>query len=491
MFWNRLNLRTRIFIIVAALMVITLTGGSVMLWYAYRTNFVFASMIDTDVAALHAAEELEKALAMQKGFATYYFLNGNPEWLERLNQHRRSFDEWLKKARESTRTDEAKEILDQIEMEYARYVDSKDRVIGLYKAGKREEGAKLHWDVRGQFSIIYDLSEQYKKFYEKDIARARAESRSWARRMSAWTLVSMSAGLLLSILLIFVLVTQILEPIRKLTLKTVPSGEPARQGNEVRALRESVHGLIEDADHTRTELERSRELLLHSEKMAVVGKLAAEVAHSIRNPMTSIKMRLFSMKRNLQLSPPQKEDFEVVSEEMRRLDNILSNFLEFSRPPKLKKQKVNVSDIVDMSLQLLQNRLERQGIEVERYRRRSLPDVNVDPELMKEVLVNLINNACDAMGNGGRLAITEEDAVAERMGRAVVVRVSDNGPGLPESIRNEVMKPFFSTKETGTGLGLSIAVRIVNEHGGRLELHSDEGTGTTLVITLPAREEES
>ncbi len=191
------------------------------------------------------------------------------------------------------------------------------------------------------------------------------------------------------------------------------------------------------------------------------------------------------------MSPAQKEDFDVISEEMRQLDNIVRNFLEFSRPPKLKLQKTNVSDVVDMALQLLEKRLERHGVKVERERHQLLPNIDADPELLKEVLVNLIVNACDAMGEGGWLVVAEEEVVAEHIGRAVLVRVTDSGPGIPESIRDKILEPFFSTKEEGTGLGLSIAARTLEEHGGYLEVRSDEGRGTTFTMTLPVREEEA
>jgi signal transduction histidine kinase len=103
--------------------------------------------------------------------------------------------------------------------------------------------------------------------------------------------------------------------------------------------------------------------------------------------------------------------------------------------------------------------------------------------------VNLIVNACDAMGEGGRILITEEDGLAERVGRAVLVQIADTGPGVPESVRDKIFQPFFTTKEEGTGLGLSIAARIVEEHGGRLSVRSEEKLGATFVITLPIKED--
>ena len=141
----------------------------------------------------------------------------------------------------------------------------------------------------------------------------------------------------------------------------------------------------------------------------MVGKLAAGVAHSIRNPLTSVKMRLFSMKRSLELSASQKEDFEVISEEIRHIDTIVRNFLEFSRPPKLKMQRISPSDVVDLALSLLHNRLESYGVEVKLIREQRLPEIWADPEQLKEVLVNLVVNACEAMVGGGAITIQEEE----------------------------------------------------------------------------------
>jgi signal transduction histidine kinase len=179
----------------------------------------------------------------------------------------------------------------------------------------------------------------------------------------------------------------------------------------------------------------------------------------------------------------------VIAEEVRHIDIIVQNFFEFARPPKLKIQSISPSEVVDMALQLLRHRLESYGVQVEVDRQHRLPTVEADPEQLKEVLINLLVNACEAMGEGGLIVIREEEGVAEPLGPVVVIRVKDNGPGIPKSVRDKVFQPFFSTKEEGTGLGLSIAYRIVEEHGGWLSLKSKEGEGATFTITLPCRED--
>jgi signal transduction histidine kinase len=270
-----------------------------------------------------------------------------------------------------------------------------------------------------------------------------------------------------------------------MALKADREGAPNRPVNEVKALSRGVRGLIDDIDHSRSELEKSQAVLLQAEKLTLVGKLAAGTAHSIRNPLTSVKMRLFSLARSLDLNTVQKEDFGVISGEIAHIDTIVENFLEFSRPPKLRMQKVCPSDVVDLAVKSLQHRLETYNVTIKVHRQGAIPEIEADPEQLKEVLLIILVNACEAMRGGGSIVIHEEQGFLKALGKTAVIRLSDDGPGIPESIRDEIFQPFFTTKEEGTGLGLSIASRIVEQHDGFLDLISKEDEGATFVIVLP------
>jgi signal transduction histidine kinase len=447
--------------------------------------------VDQNVASYQAAEQLESTLLEQKGFLTYYFLDGNPDWLKDIHRYNQGFLEWLEKARKTAYTEPMQEIISRITVEYQQYTLSREKVIDLYRQGRREEGAELHWKIRRQYLDILNLCRRYKLTQDYVISRVRTESQARAQFINAFGLAGVSLVAILGVLLAYILIRQILGPIRQLALETAPADRGPPVPDEVKALSSRVHSLIEDVDQAQTELERSQEHLLQSGKWAMVGKLAAGVAHSIRNPLTSVNMRLFSLKRSLAMSASQKEDFEVISEEIRHIDTIVRNFLEFSRPPKLKMQQVSPSDVVDMALVLLRYRLESYGVEVKLGRRERLPEIWADPDQLKEVLVNLMLNACEVMPNGGLITIREEQVAGPPQGPAAVIRVSDTGPGIPASVQDKVFQPFFSTKEEGAGLGLSIATRIIEEHGGRLELESQENEGATYIITLPLKKEES
>ncbi len=479
-----LPLRSRIYMVITALVGITVMGGLLMIWYTHRIEGVLTTIIEKNLSAYETANSLETALVHQKGYLSYYFQDGDIEWLRQMAKYRELFTSRLQDADQITGNGKQRQILEEIKSEYARYTEGKDRVIAYYEAGERTKGADLHKEVRKHFFILMDLCEEYKQMHTEQIMTAKSQSITEAAGLRMTAVAAMIGGMLLAVALLVILVSQILQPVNRLFEATSRNFLPTHTDNVVNALSEQVHDLLEDVDQTHLALERSRESLLQAEKLAMVGKLAAGMAHSIRNPFTSVQMRLFSLSRSLKLDSEQKEDFQVISEEIRHIDTIVQNFLEFSRPPKLKMQPLSPSMVVDMALQLLRHRLKSYDVTVTVDRAQPLPDVTVDPEQLKEVLVNLIINACEAMGNGGRIAIRETMA-PEAGGETAVIQISDNGPGIPEHLADKVFQPFFTTKEEGTGLGLSIVERIINEHGGRIRLEPKEGMGASFVITLP------
>jgi signal transduction histidine kinase len=474
----------------AGLVLMSMTGAVVTVWNTFRMEGLMTEIIHEDVAAFRITEELESALVNQKGFVTYYFLDGDPDWLRRLGEYRQIFKEYLEKSRQIIFTEEQERALYKIEAEYQVYIDAKDRIIAYYRQGEKEVGGELHRKTRRRFFNILSLCEDYKKIYLNQMLAAKERARVQAGMIRIGASVAVFISFLLSTLLAFVLVEQIFKPVQALTRETEhPHSEAHLDENEISALSRSVRGLIKDAGETHMELERSRKHLMASEKMVMLGKLAAGTAHSIRNPLTSVKMRLFSLDRSLTLTKTQQDDFNVISEEIRHIDTIVQNFLEFSRVPRLNMQRVNPSAVVDNAVKLLGHRLESYGVEVEIVRKEKLPDVAADFDQLKEVLVNLIINACEAMKTSGKIVIREDAGRDENEHPTAVIRLSDTGPGIPESMRMKIFEPFYTSKDEGTGLGLSIALKIIGEHQGSLNVVSEEGKGATFIITLPANED--
>lgn len=486
-----LSLRRRILILLFAIVIVNIIGAGVTLWYTQRSQALQAGIIDVEVEAMNAAYGLTTELLSQRGYTTYFFLNDDPAWLTQLEIHHQAFLEQLSKARNTSTIVSGREILNEIESQYIRYAYSREQVIDHYKNNRREDGARLHWTIRERFHNILTLCDRFRKLHEDSIRIQRAEYLQQSHMLVALAVVGILLSTLSGAWLTFVVLRKVLNPIREMAVHTIEVMDPVHQhpvspiDNEVEALGDKLRLLITDVGDVQKQLDASRESLMLSEKLALVGKLAAGVAHSIRNPLTSVKMRLFSLERSLELDENQREDFEVVSEEISHVESIVKNFLEFARRPKLRPRRQSPSDVVDMALKLLRHRLESSGTEVILNRTERLPELPLDADQLKEVFVNLLINACDALVTGGTITVTEETGLMDPMGEVVVIRIADNGPGIPKDIMDKIFDPFFSTKEEGSGLGLAIARRVVEEHGGWLHVRSGEEGGTVFVIALP------
>ncbi|MDT8378442.1 MAG: ATP-binding protein [Desulfotignum sp.] len=483
----QLSLKSRIYIVNAILVSITVIGALLMIWYTYKTEKIFQTIVDKNIIVYQSAESLATALVKHKGFVSYYLLDKNPAWIDRLHQARNEFIEHMTSVKMLVKEDWEKQAIGQIESMYTDYISTKDRVIDLYLAEEFEKGYAIHETTRELFGKILDLCEQFKTFHKNKISAAIETSREESNRLRYMALMAIIIVIVLSLLINYIFARHILGPIRKIAKEAYVEGNSLKPANEVAALELSIHGLIKNTEQAHQDLKKSQETLLQSEKMAILGKLAAGTAHSIRNPLTSVKMRLFSLNRSCNFTDAQQEDFNVISGEIQQINKIVDNFLEFSRPPRLKTQNMSPSLIVDSALNLLEQRLSSFRMSVKLSRSTPLSQTRIDPEQLKEVIVNIIINACEAIKHDGQIIISEEERFIHPLEKVAIIRIMDDGPGIPEEIQSEIFNPFFTTKDHGTGLGLSIAYNIISEHGGWLDVSSKEGQGAAFVITLPIR----
>jgi len=478
------SLRGWLALVLGALLTISLGGGVLSLWYGHMARNLYLSTLEGDVAGLAAAQELENALVALAADAAGAGRREAMEASEGVAVGRRRVEERLRKARDAAAGDAARQALSRLDESWFEVQDALDT------AFDPNVSPQAGYDLLSRrFHEAYARADAFKSLFRAGIASRRADYQERTDALVVMVWIALPLVALLGLALGDLVFRRILNPIRHLA-RTGPGAEKELcDGNEVRTLARRFGTLLLAVDRARSDLEASRDHLMQSEKLALVGKLAAGVAHTIRNPLTSVKMRLFSLEKSLRLEPAQKEDLEVISEEIRHIDTIVRNFLEFSRPPKLVARPTSLSDVVDTTLNLLKHRLESYGVTVEVNRAKRLTPISADPDQLKEALVNLVLNSCEAMVEGGRIVIREEEGVMEPAGRVVVVRVSDTGPGVPEMICDRVFMPFFTTKGEGSGLGLPIAKRIVEEHGGWINLHSPEGRGATFALIFPHAEE--
>jgi len=223
------------------------------------------------------------------------------------------------------------------------------------------------------------------------------------------------------------------------------------------------------------------EQLIRADRLAAMGELTAGVAHEVRNPLGIIRASVQLMEDAECSRERVHEAAEVIKQEIDRLDRVIKALLDFGRPAPPTMRPVAVSQVLEDVALFSRTFASRAKVEiVERYSD-TAPDVVADPEQLKQVFVNLISNAVQAMPGGGTLTI--ETGAKEGF---VFIRFSDTGPGISDGVRDKIFNPFVSTRDDGTGLGLTIVHRIVDEHDGHIEVTSEPGDGTTFTVWLPA-----
>ncbi|MDQ1910979.1 ATP-binding protein [Paenibacillus sp. GD4] len=232
-----------------------------------------------------------------------------------------------------------------------------------------------------------------------------------------------------------------------------------------------------------TNLRSLEEQVQRSDRLAMIGQIAAGTAHEIRNPLTSIKGFLQVLRKTFEENGMDRESgyTDVMLSEIKRINELVNEFLLLSKPKHVSFEAIDLSQVLKDILPIINNEALLHGITVEYEALYGLPHVIADKELLKQVFINICKNGIEAMGDAGRLTIIER---VDKEERKVNIDIRDTGPGIPLFVIDKIFDPFFTTKAEGTGLGLSVCQRIVHDVGGNIRV-SSKGFGTTFTVSIP------
>lgn len=231
-----------------------------------------------------------------------------------------------------------------------------------------------------------------------------------------------------------------------------------------------------------TNQKQLEEKIINAEKFSVIGELAAGIAHEVRNPLTAVKGFLQLLGKRFHGDDQIQQYINIMMDEISRINHIISEFLLLARPTVPIKRYANIHDVLDEILMLSEGEFWLRSVEIQRHYDMSCPVVKIDVEQIKQVFLNLVSNAVASMPERGSLIIRTNYSRADNMIR---LYFSDTGVGIEPGKLEVIFDPFFTTKEEGTGLGLTVSYRIIENHGGRIEVDSKVGKGTTFVVSLP------
>ena len=422
------------FRLLALVSTIALVGAAIvwiMINFQRQGRELQARLNNVDAETGEIAAQFKDSLRLVSNTRLHYTISHDPAvWREFLNASR-ELSLWLDLQAMKLRTQSEKDALGRVRSAYEEYL----RHVVATPASPSSGGELLgeFTRARTESQHLFDLGAELASAHYQSRNQLLAEARQRLGGLQSLVLVLLALLFAFGIALAAVAYRDLIAPLRM-------------------------------------KLVESRSLAERHEKLASLGMLAAGVAHEIRNPLTAIKAALFIQQKRLQPGTQEYTDAEIVQREILRLERIVNDFLRFARPTEPVLTAVPVTETLEEVRSLLAPDLERANI---RLVLEPPPPwrIRVDPEQIKQVLINLVQNAADSIGANGVIKLgARRDRVRLAKGETevVILEVEDNGRGIPPEVQKRLFDPFFTTKTGGTGLGLSIAARIAEKHGGAL-----------------------
>ncbi len=302
-------------------------------------------------------------------------------------------------------------------------------------------------------------------------------------------------GLLIVVTGAVLLARRITGPLKKLVEGTVKiSKEDFSQKiditsqDEIGNLAQSFNDMSRKLLQARERMEAASKKLIQAEKLASIGRISAGIAHEIRNALTSVKLNIQKLVQSDRLDEIEKEHLSLSQEGIGQMEKFIKELLDFTRVSELNLDRFSIDQILDESIKTLADTLELKRVVLEKNYEKELPQVLVDADKLKQVFLNILRNAHEAVEEGGKISISLSLLKGQR-GSKIRVFISDNGCGIPQKNREAIFEPFYTTKASGIGLGLPIARKIIEQHRGTIRVKENAAKGTSFEILIPAEEE--
>ena len=440
------------------------------------------SVARADLDALTDAIELQ-GLLYQRGFVSNYVVSGDESYLVELERANQTFERWLERVDDEADSPATTAATRDLNAAYASYDASRERVIALYKKGRRSEAIEellinngLAADVRAMADRVLQIRK------EEVVARIDEAGKKWVRGVA-----SLGGALALSIGAVaglgYLLARRIARPLYELVLRAETAAGGARvevsATDEIGALSEHVARLAARIEASSAELAEQRRRVSQAEKMSALGEMAAAVAHEVLNPLTGVKTAIQLLGKEDE-SPLVQETVVAVDEEIRRVESIARRLVSFARPYAPSPKHTPIGEILEGVLRAASPSAVACSAEIV-VKADARETIHADPDLVIQVLTNLVVNACQALTRPGcvEIALHREAGVAR-------IDVRDDGPGICPEILDRLFSPFATTRKDGHGLGLAVSQNIAIAHGGRIEHRSNAPSrGVTFSLMLP------
>jgi len=483
----------------AAVSLLLLGLGAAAAWNVHRQQIVTSNLIASEVDGMLAAHDFYVGMRDVRHALKQFLRTDDVHFKEAVPKLRDKTREKLAIAKDLAHTERQQSLIAAVDTGYHRFWEEYDRIQQADFQGQRAEALTALLDSEDAAEIL-ESGEEYIDLNRQLVERTNEANRVTAEQLR-WGFLLLGicggAGGLFGGLAIALAVSrsivQLEVSVRSAEGKLIPVAGPVHI-SRAGGIRDLETGLARIETHVADLVERvqrSETELLRNEQLAAVGQLAASIAHEFRNPLMPMKMLVQAALDRNDGQGLCGRQLEVVEEEILRLERSIQLFLEFARPVAPEKSEFDVIPIVEQALELVEVRSCKQAVGL-RWRFPDSPvTIVADVGQIRQVLLNLLLNALDALPEGGEVAVDVRRLPAEDVEKSLrhvpwcEIRISDSGKGLSEDVLARVFEPFVTTKETGTGLGLSISRRIIAAHGGEISARNVRHGGAEFKFRLP------
>jgi signal transduction histidine kinase len=493
----------RIFIWVLLILAILMGGVFLIIAFSYKLQKETESYIESAQTAVNEAKEMENELIAIKGLTYTYLVNKSGQWLDSLNFHKKKFVIHLERARAGANSNEEALVLQQISALFSNF-EQNLLIANTYINNNEISKANtllihstedLLGTIQQKSNEFISINESAESQHELELAQT---NNIILRILVTLGIVGISIGLLFGWLisrLLFSPINQLILTVRSASGEAVLEKVSLNSGNDFNELGERIRNLVDRVNKANEDLSRNKELLQHSNKHAALGKIAPTIAHEIRNPLAAIKMLVYSIKEDQSISAAIKDDLDIISGEIDRLENFTKDFLRFAKPSDPVFELINPIKSLSEVIQLLKPRFKKNNITVsENFTAVADCAVLADSGQLKQIYLNIILNAIDIMSSGGTMTINSglvlknQETENENPNTVICIRFIDSGPGIPNAILSNLFEPYIKKSDMGVGIGLSISQSIARSHGGWITAENmSDCPGAVFSVFLPTQ----
>jgi two-component system sensor histidine kinase HydH len=483
---------TRLTVPIAAVSALLLGLAVVAAYYIQNMQERASGPIARSVASMMAARELEISMREVSTQCNRYLITLEQKYRDQVPDLKEHTVEALENAEAASVIPAEDELMKQIRKGSEHFFAEYDKLLknpppqGVYLKIIELTDNVLTKEV-------LDPTHKYVRLNEEMLSQASETNQKLARRLKNGLLAVGLCGSAGGLLAGWVIAGTIRRSIRltearlRDAARQLDAAVPGSESSVEPMTDDTVERVSVSVSAVLKRLRQTERDALRAEQLAWVGQMAAGIAHEIRNPLMAIKLLVQTAADRPDGPSLRPRDFQVLEEEIVRLEKIVSGFLDFARPPRPDPRPVDIVELASKVAAGLRPRADLQGVAIVIDRPSEPVIASADPNQLRQVLLNLLINALDAQPWGGEVLVVAKIDRANTHDPQLLMTVTDKGPGLPQGVGERIFEPFVSTKESGLGLGLSICRRIVEAHGGTLAAATQPSGGAVFTLRFPTR----